>query len=187
MSEVDPAFAKFMVALAEAYPTVKLREGTIRMYFRALKDIPLPALKRAAERALKESDFFPSIALLRRGVEPTSDDAAVLQWTELIQAASSVGAYASVNVEDPCTARALVMVFGGWPQFCEVAGDNPATALKRQEFLAAYRDARRREQQEVTPIRLVGLCERGVVGRIPAGRLLPAPSTATPQLADRSE
>lgn len=154
---VAPRFAQLMVLLAEAYPATRLREGTVRVYYQALRDIPDDDLEAAMARAVKESEFFPSVAYIRKMAQPTVDDAAVLAWGSLGRAAQRIGAWQSLVVEDTCCARALVAAFGSWPAFCET-GDGPALALKRQEFLAAYRDAVRHVRDKHA-VRLPGLCE----------------------------
>jgi len=155
MSDVADWFAALMVSLAEAYPNFRLREGTVRVYADGLQDIAPEAVDKAMRRAVRECAFFPTVAELRRFVEPTTDDAALMAWSGFQRAAEIVGAYASVNVDDGAAAVALMNVFGGWTQYCELEGQ--AVGARRQEFVAAYREARRRGEQRST--RLAGLLE----------------------------
>lgn len=163
---VTREFAQLMVALAEATNT-KLTEGRVRVYAQDLSDIPWDQLTLACGQAMRATQFFPSIAEIRRQLGPSGDDAALIAWTALTQAVSLAGAYSSVEVEDGCAAEALEVVFGSWAGFCEI-GDGPALAQKRQEYLAAYRNARRRSPPSR---RLAGLCE--VSGSYAAGALAP--------------
>lgn len=150
-------FAELLVQLAAAYPTTgKLTEASIRLYAWALGDVPLTEVKRACARAIRESRFFPSVAELRQYIVPTPDEAALLAWTALTMAASEIGAYASVDVEDAAAAEALTSVWGSWPAFC-AEEEGPALAARRQAFLAAYRDSCRRHRSGAA--RLPGLCE----------------------------
>ena len=165
---VDPDFAKLMVALAEAFPSVRLREGTIRVYANQLSDIPIRAVADAMSAAIRESEYFPSVAFIRKFVAPGTDDAAVLAWTALNRAARVVGAYQSLQVEDPCAAEALAQVFGDWPAFCQ-HDEGPAYGQKRTEFLVAYRQARR-QQAARGLVSLPGLCEAASRGLPPAAR-----------------
>lgn len=159
---VTPAFAKMMVQLASAYPTTgKLTEATIRTYAAALGDHTVEEIRAAVGRSLRDgslSNFFPSLPELLGLLTPSSADAALLAWASLRRAAEDIGAYSSVEFEDAATAEAVQLVFGGWPAYCELE-DGPALGARRSEFLAAYRDARRRLPPAAPPCRLAGLCE----------------------------
>lgn len=139
---VDPLFSQAMAKLAAAWDA-RLTEARIRSYARGLADIPMLAVLGAMARAIREAPFFPSVAQLRGYVDATPDDEAVLAWAALRDAASAVGAYGSVEL-DGCAAAAVRVVFGGWPQFCaECDETHGGWGIRRQEFLAAYRAARR--------------------------------------------
>lgn len=166
----DREIAPLMVALSEAYPAMKLREGTVRMYCSGLADVPIEAIKHAMSRAVRECNFFPTIAQLRGFIEPPVDDAALLAWSGLNKAARLVGAYQSLDVEDIAAASALKAVFGSWAAFCAL-DDGPALGGKRNEFLAAYREAKRHTRPGQVATRLPGLSAgrqlpEGWVGRI---------------------
>jgi hypothetical protein len=165
-----PEFAQLMVTLAEARAS-KVTELQIRIYAKMLSDVPLDLLRVAFHRAANEisNSFFPSIGQIRRFIGPTEDDAALLAWSALSIAVEEAGSYMSVEVDDACAAVAIKSVFGGWPAFC-ATDDGPALALKRQEFLAAYRHARRGVAGAVgLPVRLPGLCEQsGHYARVPS-------------------
>lgn len=145
MTEMHVAdeFAKELVILAEAFGA-RLTEVRIRIYAEALGDLTIEQVRQARRRAVQECQYFPQAAELLRLVRPTTDDAALLAWTGLQRAASSVGAYAPLVVEDACAADAFVRVFGSWPAYCAL--EDIAVAAKRQEFLAAYRDSMRTVQ-----------------------------------------
>lgn len=173
-TDVSQPFAQLMVTLAAAFPSTKLSEAQIRVYFDALGDVPIATLGDVCRRAIKDCTWFPSAAELRRYVAPGTDDAALIAWSALSKAAAIIGGYQSVDIDDPCAASALLLVFGGWPAFC-AAEDGPALGQRRQEFLAAYRAARRHVHGAVAPTRLRGLLagagqpDRAWVGRITAG------------------
>lgn len=154
---VDARFARLMVGLGETLG-VKVDESRHRAYAKLLGDVEWSDLCAAFGRAGREraSGFFPSPGELRRYVAPTEDDAAVLAWMGFSQAASRAGAYGSLEVEDGAAAEALSVVFGSWPAFCG-SSEGPELATRRQEFMAAYRNARRRNAK---PKRLAGLCEQ---------------------------
>jgi hypothetical protein len=156
---VTEEFAEWIVKVAAGVPNFTLNETTIRVYARCLSDLTIQQLGTAAYRCLRQKDFFPSIAELVRQVEPSADDAAMVAWTSLAQAASTGGAYASCEFADVAAAVAVQTVFGSWPAVCELAGEGPAWAQKRAEFLAAYRIARQSNALQKGPVRLPGLCE----------------------------
>lgn len=149
---VTQEFASLMGMLAEAYGQT-ITSSRIRIYAASLFDVPIETVKVAASQAIRECKFFPSPAELRGFVAPSREDRAMVAWVAFGQAASSVGAYASVEVEDGAAAHALEQVFGSWANFCAME-DGPALAHRRQEFLAAYRVAATEPQ---SPRRLTGL------------------------------
>ncbi len=165
---VDTEFAKELVILAEAFGA-RLTEARIRIYAEALGDLTIEQVRTARRRAVQECQYFPQAAELLRLVRPTTDDAALLAWTGLQHAASSVGAYAPLVVEDAYAAEAFVRVFGSWPAYCAL--EDIAVAAKRQEFLAAYRDAKRIEHALHAVRHLSGCLPWQPTGRTWAGRL----------------
>lgn len=150
------SFGRIIVTLAEAYPSTRLTEAQVRLYYRALEDLSAEQVGAACLRTVQELKYFPTIAELRTFVAASVDDAALLAWGGLTRAAREVGSYESLDVEDPAAAAALLHAFGSWAAFCET-DDGPALTQKRQEFLAAYRQARRIHSP--TRSRLPGRCE----------------------------
>lgn len=151
-------FAAMMFKLANSIPSARITEAQVREYAQLLDDVPEDRLAAAFLRAARDNDgFYPSAAKLRRlaGV-PSEADAALVAWTGLSRACEEVGGYASIEVEDRAAALALLEVFGSWSGFCAV-DEGPELALKRQEFLAAYR--RHVPGRDWTPVRLAGSIE----------------------------
>lgn len=144
-----------MVAMAEAYQNVKLTPEGIKIYASALNDLSLAEVRNGFSQAVRECKFWPTVAEIRAYVTPSADDAALVAWSGLQQAAREVGSYGSLDVEDGCAATALLTVFNSWPQFCQTE-EGPELGAKKAEFLAAYRQAKRGAQAPVT--RLLGLC-----------------------------
>jgi hypothetical protein len=164
---VTPEFAVAFERLASAWDAAPSQER-VRAYAKALNDVPRERLLAAFAACMKEYRMFPSIADVLRHVTPGADDEALLAWTGLCRAVERAGAWASVVVEDGAAAQALLDVFGSWPSFCGI-DDGPELALKRQQFLAAYRQARRAVGR--APRRLEGRCEAASGN---AGELAPA-------------
>lgn len=146
--------SKLFSGLCEAYgykPTAR----RVAIYARALSDLSYEELRDALTRVVRESKYFPSVAEIRSHVEPATDDAALVAWSAAQRASETAGAYRTVTFEDGAAAEALVAVFGSWSQFCEQ--NDIALATKQKEFIAAYRQARRRG--ETSERRLPGICE----------------------------
>jgi hypothetical protein len=140
---VDETLAKALGRLAEALGTT-ITENRIRMYAKLLDDVPWPDLAVAIGRVASErpSGFFPSVGEIRRFLVASVDDAALMAWSSLDRAADVVGAYTPLRIDDGATAAALERTFGSWGAFCELS-EGPEKAMKRQEFLAHYRNVRR--------------------------------------------
>lgn len=195
--KATPEFADLMRRMADARPGARLGDVTILRYASLLGDVPMQALYPAVYRVLREvpGQFLPSVADIMRAVHGPAEDAGLVAWAGLRDAAGRVGAWASLEVEDPATAEALLLVFGSWPAFCEME-DGPALAIRRQEFMAAYRMARVKPRQAGQDARrLAGLCEGGgayaggprvALGRLKAGggAELVADRPAAPQLTE---
>ncbi len=162
MTDVPEWFCRIMLWAAEAFPNARPREATYRAYYAVLDDLTPEQVKAAFLHAIKDSgsDFFPSAPKVRSYAVGTPEDIGLLAWAALHQAAESVGAYQSLDCEDPAVAEAVRMVFGSWPGFCDQCQDNPTSAwlARRQEWLAAYRSARRTSATR-QPARLAGLLE----------------------------
>jgi hypothetical protein len=158
VEDVSDEFALAMVHLADAYGAA-LSENRIRQYYQALGDLPAETLARAFGLARNECRFFPSIAELRSMVAGSTEDRALVAFSSLQLAATRIGAWSSLEMEDAAAAEALVLVFGSWPTYCEL--ESPAVGMRRAEFVAAYRAASRRPRATREPVRLAGLCEAG--------------------------
>lgn len=160
--DVPDWFGRIVGHLAEGY-SKKLTEAQVRLYWAALKDLTPEQVRHAAGRAVRESEFFPSVAFLRKCVGGSVDDQVTLAWATARRAAADVGAYATVAFDDGAIATAIEMVFGTWDAFCRME-EGPELHARRQEFLAAYRTARA-VQPKAVPRTLRGLCEvAGTVG-----------------------
>jgi hypothetical protein len=186
---VTPEFTKLLVQIAEGYPTTgNLTEGTIRIYAWALGDYTVEQVRDACLRLFRDgSGFFPSTVEILRALGATSvDDAGLLAWAQFRQAAAEVGAYASLEVEDPAAAQALVDVFGSWHAYCEHE-EGPALTQRRKEFIAAYRVARARLVHSGGKVpRLFGLLESGG-GYVPTTRSIVGRITAAGTIEKRKD
>ena len=162
MPAVPQWFCEALVVLAESYPAMRLREMTFRAYYEILRDLPEAHVIAAIKRApVEHPSFFPTAGELRALVDGKQEDVALTAWQGLHAAASTVGAYGSLTCEDAATARAVEAIWGGWPQFCAECTDVATREwlARKQEFLTAHREQRRRQIPGATPVRLLGICE----------------------------
>lgn len=184
---VTPEFASLLEKAALGRPAARLSEQDIKAAAILLGDIPLDQLVRAYGRALREQagSFMPSPADIRRLVEGTPEDAALLAWSSLCRAVQEAGAYASLEVADGAAAGALLAVWGSWASFCDEP-EGPGLALRRTEFLAHYRRLRR--EGPLGPRRLAGTIEaqgppdgsRVLTATVSADGLVAVPRKALP-------
>lgn len=166
--DVADWFGAILFETAEAYGT-KLTEARVRVYAADLAEFTPQQIVDAMRRARKESPFFPQVSEVRKHIVGSAEDGALLAWSSLLRAAAEVGAYRSLEVADAAAGAALLRTFyGGWPELCRTV-DGPALAIKRQEFMAAYRAARRDLPSGAQPIRVAGELEAsGGYERMPA-------------------
>lgn len=76
------AFAQLLAGLAETFD-VALTPTRTELYFRALEDLPLAAVREAVSGAIRDGRFFPKPAELRARVEPNLGDQAEIAWLAL--------------------------------------------------------------------------------------------------------
>ena len=149
-------FAAAIFATGEAFG-IRLTESRIRIYATELSDLCRSDIETALARCRRDGQFFPQMAEVRKQIHGSLDDAGILAWNTVMQAAARVGSYSSIEFEDPTIAAAVVRTFGSWPAVCALEA-GPESHVKRQEFLAALREARR-ELTTMVPVRLSGLLE----------------------------
>ena len=155
-----PEFADACAKLAEVLGT-KVTEEQIRLHAQLFSGVSWDDLMRGFGRAARELDrgFYPPPGAILRFVRATEDDAALLAWTALGQGVSAFGAWQDVVIDDPFAAHAILVVFGSWAGFCQT-DDGPGLTLKRQEFMAAYRQAARDPfLKQHGPMRLSGCAD----------------------------
>lgn len=136
-----PKMVKLVACLCEAFSRTP-SQATYMAYEIGLKDLPISAISRAAERALRESRFMPSPAELRElSGETTKEDRAVLAWTAL-QSHVYLGPYKHVDFDDPFT-NAAIRSLGGWPTFLSRFSGSESEKWLRKEFIDTYRAVHR--------------------------------------------
>lgn len=137
--------AKVCGVMAAAYPNYKLTPQTIHVYARTLGDLPADMLEAAALQCIATSEFFPTVAALRKAAFeimahaqgiPTAHEA----WGEVRRAMGTVGHMGKPKFSHPIVERAVAAL--GWRDLC--LSDNPTA--DRARFLECYQQLLNRAQ-----------------------------------------
>lgn len=151
-------FSEMLSAVGGLYGK-EISEMTISLYFNALKDYDLSAVRQAFNRHVKNPDsgqFMPKPADLIRMMSGTSLDAAMEAWAKVDKAVRQVGTYASVVFDDPLIHRAIADI-GGWVKLGTKTDDEwPFVARDFQNIYKGY--AHRNETPEYDPV-LIGIAD----------------------------
>lgn len=131
-------FVTLIQALAGCY--VKTADEAMYLgYEMGLDDLPLADIAKAVRRAVKERQFMPTVAELRElaGV-PKDTDRATLAWEIFAKQVGILGAYKTVQFDDPII-NATCRNLGGWQRCCIESDDKDKfeTWLKK-EFERVY-------------------------------------------------
>lgn len=145
------AFAAILHGLAEIYGEA-VSPLRAELYFRALDDLSLEDVKRAANLHSRRSKFFPKPAELREAVTGPVEDRAELAWSAVLKLVRRCGYYqepAREDWPDEQTRRAAMELYGGWHRLCEaLPGEGVGLVTAAKQFKATYGAYARREEYE---------------------------------------
>jgi hypothetical protein len=131
----------FLAALSRAaeYFNETLSESKGQIYFEGLKLLPLEAVLRGLAKAMEGARFMPKIVDVVEAIEGTRADRAEQAWTRFTTAAASaVGAYQSVDFEDPAL-HATIREMGGWAYSRAILDvDEDQLGFVKRDFLRHY-------------------------------------------------
>ena len=65
-------FKQQFMLLSAAYPHNEVNQFSTKMYWNMFKEVPVEHFKNALEMAVSESDFFPSVAKIRKYLDKTT-------------------------------------------------------------------------------------------------------------------
>ena len=65
-------FKQQFMLLSAAYPHNEVNQFSTKMYWNMFKEVPVEHFKSALEMAVSESDFFPSVAKIRKYLDKTT-------------------------------------------------------------------------------------------------------------------
>ncbi len=154
MIDVDKIrFGRALGALAEVYGAT-VSPGLASAYFHSLSRFDIVDLEAAMHALLAEPGraFMPKPGEIVAKIEGLPDERALRAWVRIETAAREVGAYASVDFQDPVL-HAVIVQYGGWQEVCNWArlpGD--AYGYKRHEFLQAFKLAEKLAPSMSEPI-----------------------------------
>jgi hypothetical protein len=127
--------------LLAAYPSHPFSEETAILYARMLSDIPEDRLRYAVLEHIAESNYFPTIAELRR--KAAGNDSAEKEWCEIVRAFRE-----NTSPQISAEARAALDGLGGMGYIRY----NGVNGMDRAHFFRLYEAARReRELEERRP------------------------------------
>lgn len=151
LSDMDE-FGQMLVTVADLYGKT-LSEFAISLYFNALREFDLAAVRQAFDRYVRNPDngqFMPKPADLIRMLQGSSVDSSMVAWSKVDKAVRQVGTYASVAFDDPLIHR-VIDDMGGWIKMGQqTENDWPFVA---KEFETRYKGfANRNERPEYPPV-----------------------------------
>lgn len=149
------AFAELMVGIGEVYGEA-ISEARMELYFSALADLDLGAIRQAATAHVRAQKFFPRPAELREAIDGKAEDRAELAWGGLLQMVRHRGWTNPPKPEewdDQAMRRAAMELYGGWAALCEnLPTAGPEMLGTAKLFKASYcAYARRDERVAVLP------------------------------------
>lgn len=138
-SEFEQSIAVLIAGVGRAMPPAMVDAWRV-----ALADLSADQLQGAIVRCLREYKFsgFPPVGQIREwaGVGEGGlriEDRAALAWDRVLEAIRNVGAYRSVNFDDPAI-NATIRTLGGWQDLCDAKSDELRQFI-RPRFLESYR------------------------------------------------
>jgi hypothetical protein len=154
-------FSLSLTAVAELYGK-SISEAAMALWWQALKRFDVDQVRRALTMCVESPEsgqFMPKPADVIRACEGTASDRGLLAWGQVFDAMASVGAYKSVQFQEPAIHAAIVDI-GGWVKLCRTSNDEVPFVQRR--FLEAYRVYTQRGA-EGAPVYLTGESEQANV------------------------
>lgn len=150
MTDQDrPAFATLMLGLGETYGE-PVSDARMEIYFAALADLELEAIRQAANAHVRASKFFPRPAELRDAVCGSVEDRAELAWMAMLRLVRRYGYMTVPPAEawlDEATRVTAMGMYGGWRALCDrLPGEGPELLGAAKLFKASYAACHRQAQ-----------------------------------------
>jgi hypothetical protein len=143
----EELFADIIFALSKAFQA-KIEAETIDIYFRFLKDLPLPLIAKAVQKTIQTGKAFPTIREIREIALFCEDDkieaAALKAWSDANEKASEF--ILDMKTPPADLDEAIRLAFGSWEAFGKL--DERNEPYDRPHFLRCYRSLAKRKQTQ---------------------------------------
>lgn len=135
MSESNKEIVRLIKAMFDARQVKTMTPDGLRMWLDALSDLTVDQVAEAIRRFNREHTEFPTPAALRKCVTVATHNRSTVAWAAVRKAIRSVGAYRTVQFDDPIT-TASIHAMGGWVELCDTLSDQ--MQWKEKEFARHY-------------------------------------------------
>lgn len=142
---LESELIKKLTVLAAGYQNAKIPDNTYAVYADDLKDLDADLFDAVCRQARSESEFFPSIATLRRianGLTTPTQDSEAEAWGIVMDAIKKIGFYGQPKFDNPQIARAVEIM--DWPTLC--SSEN--VIADRAHFMKIYGQLAERERED---------------------------------------
>lgn len=154
MTEMDrQPFGEMLFALGEAYGE-SISAARMEIYFRALDDLSLEEIRRAANVHARASKFFPKPVELREAIEGKAEDQAEIAWQAVQKLVKRYGYWHDIDAlpipwPNYQTKRAALELYGGWRALCEnLPASGPEMLGTAKLFKATFTAFSRQDARE---------------------------------------
>ena len=141
------------------YYSKDVKSGALRIYRRALENIPVEQLYSMLDQHIADPDsgqFMPKVADFVRVNGGTKKGNAVAAWNKLYRAISEVGPYQTFTLDDPWAMKCIEEI-GGFQRLCELT--EKELDFKMNEFNKLYESHRAQGIPSDYPAKIKGYVE----------------------------
>ena len=130
-------FKNYMTLMGEIY-NKDLSPTLMTLYWDVMKAYSDKEAEEIFKKASTELKFFPKPVELKEMRGPYKElefDQAALAWTEVDNAARTIGNYQSVQFSDPVI-HSVIQAMGGWHELCQCSneGDGQCNHKRRHRY-----------------------------------------------------
>ena len=133
------SFTEGMAIFLATFGNVKATQETQKIWRRLLIDVSDNDFIYAVEKICREvRSFYPTdnfVALIREQLTVNIDERALFAWEAVLKAMWHIGSYRSVEFDDPAIHSTILIMAGGWPEFCQIRCDK----WMQKEFINNYK------------------------------------------------
>jgi hypothetical protein len=152
-------FSGMLGAVSELYNRGGLSDFALSIWWNALAQYDLAAVRQALDRHVKNPDtgqFMPKPADVIRMIAGNTKDSALMAWAKVDRAIRHIGTYQSVIFDDALIHR-VVQEMGGWVEIG--SKEDKEWPFVQKEFETRYRGYKMRGETPEYPAVLIGLAE----------------------------